>query len=217
MGESFLMKRLNFFLIFLALAGYFAGAKQAWAQSFSLSPQAATKSAGLEFNVELNIDTGGEEVSGADIKLTFEDDILEIVKVTKGSFFPEVSHNIYAGTLYIGASFLTLGDSASGSGKLATLTLKGKSAGISDLAFVCSSQTTDTNILDTSATAKDIVDCTAIEDGSYTIVGGLGGDSGATASGTPTPVPPVSGVAWPTFLSFGLGILLMVLGLVVIF
>lgn len=212
------MKIFRFSLIVSLLFLGLLFPKGVFAQSFSLIPQTATKSAGQEFNVSLEINTAGQEVSAADVKLSFDEEILQVVSVTKGSFFPEVSHNIYSGTLYISGSFLNLNETASGSGKLATLALKGKSAGVSALAFVCSSQTTDTNIFDGSATPKDIVDCTLTKDGSYTITGGLGGSSEATTSGTtPTPEPPVSGIAWPTFFSFGLGLFLTVLGLVIIF
>jgi len=211
-------KRFLLFIIFCLL--FFISSTQALAQTFSLSPATASKSANLEFDVLLNIDTNGKKVTAADVKLTFDPLILQVVKITEGTFFTDNSSNIYSGTLYVGGSFATLGQTATGSGLLATITLKGKSSGVSQLKFVCSTQSTDSNIFDDSATPKDIINCTAIKDGSYTFSGGTAvtaTPTTATTSATPSPAPPVTGFSLPTYLAFGLGAALMVLGLVFIF
>ena len=193
---------------------------QALAQTFSLTPATASKSANLEFNVLLNIDTNGKKVTAADVKLTFDPLILQVVKITEGTFFTDNSSNIYSGTLYVGGSFATVGQTATGSGLLATITLKGKTSGISQLKFVCSAQTTDSNIFDDSATPKDIINCAGIKDGSYTFSGGTAvtaTPSIASTSATPSLEPPVTGFSLPTYLAFGLGGALMLLGLLFIF
>lgn len=208
-----LVKLLFTFLIFSTL--YSITVSEVQAQTFSLTPLTASKSAGLNFNVDLSIDTAGKEVSGADVKITFDSTILQVVDITEGTFFPEVTHNTYSGTLYIGGSFSTDTDSKSGTGKVATIVLKGKTAGVGKLTFVCTTQATDTNILDTAQ--KDIVNCTALKDGSYTIIG----TSSVTATpaqtdeeATSSPEPPVTGISLPTVLSFGFGLALLALGLV---
>lgn len=213
-------KALVFSLTFLTLC--FALAKAVGAQTFSLVPSTATKSAGLEFSVDLNINTGGKKVSAADVKLTFNSTILQVTQIQDGTFFTDTSHNIYSGTLYIGGSFADEAQSASGSGKLATLTMKGKTVGTGQLAFVCSSQTTDTNIFDTSATPVDIVNCSGTQNGSYVITGTAVGDVGLgggveTEGTTPAPEAPVTGISWPTFFSLAFGFCLAVVGLVLIF
>lgn len=210
-----------FFFVFLICPQAVLG------QVFTLSPSTATKSAGTEYTVDLLLDTEGKVVSGADVKMSFDAGVLEVVDVTEGSFFPEVTHNIYSGTLYIGGVFPNESQYKSGTGKLATLTLKGKTSGTASLAFVCTSQATDTNIFDTSATPTDIVKCSSLKNGSYTFsgssaaatpsptiaAGGLGGDSTAT----PTPEPPVTGISMPTLFSVGFGLALLVFGAAFLF
>jgi hypothetical protein len=213
-----IMKRRQFFIFVFSLAFIFVlGTQEAGAQSFSLSPSTATQPAGEEFTVQLKIDTGGKEVTAADVKISFDSNVLQVTKVLEGTFFPEVTHNIYAGTLYVGGSFLQESQTSSGSGTLATLTLEGKTVGVGKLAFVCTTQNTDTNILDVTAT--DIVNCSANKEGTYTISAGLGGGSTSTASGTvtATPLAPVAGVTLPTFIFLGFGLLLTILGLAIIF
>lgn len=213
-GFKFYILVLSFAFCFLRL--FFA--RPVSAQTFSLSPQTATKSADLEFTVDLNIDTGGKKVTAADVKMTFDPVILQVAKILDGTFFTDTSHNIYSGTLYVGGSFSDETQTTTGSGKLATLTLKGKTAGTSQLAFVCTTQTTDTNILDNSATPQDIVNCAATKNGNYTFTktatesAGVGG-----GTATPTPEPPVTGISLPTIMAFGLGAFLIIMGLVFIF
>jgi hypothetical protein len=206
------------FFFFLLFGAALIAAPTAWGQTFSLIPATATKSADVEFDVDLNVDTGGRAVSAVDAKITFDSAVLQVVEVQEGTFFPEVAQNIYAGTLYISGSFAQAGQSASGSGKLATITLKGKTADTSPLAFVCSTQSSDSNIFDTAAVPKDIISCSGTKSGSYTILGsavGLGG--GGEEEASPTPEPPVSGVALPTIFFLGLGALLTILGLAFVF
>ncbi len=196
--------------------------REAGAQTFSLLPIVATKSAGVEFNVDLNIDTGGKQVTAADVKINFNATGLEVTEIEDGTFFPETSHNLYSGTLYVGGFFSGTPKSASGSGKLASLTLKGKTAGTAALTFVCSTQTSDSNIFDDSATPKDIINCAGVKNGSFTFTGtatgsaGLGGGA-ATETATPTPEPPTTGISWPTIFSFGFGASLFILGLALVF
>lgn len=211
------MRKFKFILFTGAFLFCLFKADPAFGQTFSLSPIEATKSAGLLFPVDLNIDTAGKSISAADVKISFDPEIIEISEVEDGTFFGDITYNIYSGTLYVGGSFLEEGGKT-GSGKMATLTLRGKSSGIGQLIFVCTTQNTDTNIFDTSAETKDIVNCAAIKNGKYTIQGSsvVGGGSESTPSATtttPTPEPPVSGISLPTFLSFGLGAVLIAAGL----
>jgi len=210
------VRKFKFILFSAAFLLCLFKADSAFGQTFSLSPVEATKSAGLLFPVDLNIDTAGKPVSAADVKISFDPEIIEISEVEEGTFFGDITYNIYSGTLYVGGSFLEEGGKT-GSGKMATLTLRGKSSGVGQLIFVCTIQNTDTNIFDTSAETKDIVNCAAIKNGKYTIQGSstaVGGSPESTPSATtPTLEPPVSGISLPTFLSFGLGVALIAAGL----
>ena len=167
---------------------FFVFAQKTYAQVFILDPSTATKNVGEEFTVNLNIDTQSKAVASADVKLTFDSTILELVKVDKGDFFSDEADYIGAGTLYVGGFFREQYVTKNGSGKLATLTLKGKTVGSSPLSFTCSTQTNDSNIFDSSA--NDVINCSGIQNGSYTITGG--------SSPTGTPMPTLTPTSTPT-------------------
>lgn len=201
-------------------------------QVFTLSPPSSTQSTGSEFTVDLLIDTAGKVVSGADVKFSFDVGVMEAIDIIGGSFFPEVSHNIYSGTIYISGVFTDESEYKSGAGKLATLTLKGKTAGTSSLSFVCTNQGTDTNIWDNSEPSINIVKCSSLGNASYTFTegsstsptptmsaAGLGGDTGVTSTLTPTPTPelPVTGISLPTLFSVGFGLALVIFGVAFLF
>jgi len=221
------MIRLVF--VFLILNTYFLlfNTKGAYAQVFSLSPANSTNSAGNEFTVDLNIDTQSASVASADVKLTFDTAVLEVVKVTNGSFFSDMANYIGAGKVFIGGFFQDESASKTGTGKMATLTLKGVGNGTSKLAFVCSTAKDDSNIFD--ASGNDIIKCTTISDGSYTISGGTtlptstpAASASATKTTTPTSTssatatPPQSGMFLPTVLFGAAGVLLTIFGIALI-
>jgi len=199
---------------------YLLLATKANAQIFTLSPSSTTKPAGEEFAVNLNIDTQNQAAASADVKLTFNSSILEVVKVDNGDFFEDTANYIGTGTLYTGGFFKEQFKTKTGQGILAVITLKGKTAGNSALTFVCSSEKNDSNILD--AAAADIINCTGISDGSYTINGTGAPEPTSTpvsatpAGPTPTMAVPVSGNFLPTAI-FGIsGALLTILGIAII-
>jgi len=221
------MIRLVF--VFLILNTYFLlfNTKGAYAQVFSLSPANSTNRAGNEFTVDLNIDTQSASVASADVKLTFDTAVLEVVKVTNGSFFSDMANYIGAGKVFIGGFFQDESASKTGTGKMATLTLKGVGNGTSKLAFVCSTAKDDSNIFD--ASGNDIIKCTTISDGSYTISGGTTlptstPTASASAAKTTTPTstssatatPPQSGMFLPTVLFGAAGVLLTIFGIALI-
>jgi len=175
---------------------FFVFAQKTYAQVFILDPSAATKKVGEEFTVNLNIDTQGKTVASADVKLTFDSTILELVKVDKGDFFSDEADYIGAGTLYVGGFFREQYATKNGSGKLAIITLKGKTVGSSPLSFTCSTQTNDSNIFDSSA--NDIINCSGIQNGSYTITGGSSPTGTSTPTPTPTPTPTTGSGSSPT-------------------
>lgn len=221
------MIRLVF--VFLILNTYFLlfNTKGAYAQVFSLSPSSSTNSAGNEFTVDLNIDTQSASVASADVKLTFDSVILDVVKVTNGSFFSDMANYIGAGKVFIGGFFQDESASKTGTGKMATLTLKGVGNGTSKLAFVCSTAKDDSNIFDSAG--NDIIKCSGIKNGSYTITGGSTLPTStptATATSTLTNMPtstssltmtpPQSGAFFPTILFGTAGVLLTIFGIALI-
>lgn len=204
------VKAIFIFVFFFALLLIFSGGVKA--QTFSLDPASASKSVGDTFTVNLNIDTAGKEVAGADVKITYDEDIIEITKVEKGDFFTDEAHNIGTGTLYVAGLFSEQFKTKAGTGKVAILTLKGKAEGSDQLVFVCTPQTSDSNILD--ASANDIIACSGIRNGTYTFSEGVAPTPGGATS---TPTPPVAGVSLPTIFSLGIGALLTIIGLAIIF
>lgn len=212
------MKKTAFIALLVAGFLYLSSAKEVLAQFFSFDPASLTKNVGEQFTVVVNIDTGGKQVKGADAKISFDPAIIEVVSIEKGTFFPKGGYNIDTdtGKIYLSYGFDQALLTDKGTGSYATLTLKGKKVGTGNLTWVCSAQTSDTNIWDVSS--NDIVNCTLTTNGVYTIV-----ESGSSTSptvtpgltGNPTAVPsvPVTGIVLPTFLMVSAGVLLTIVGL----
>jgi len=205
----------SFLVVVVLLNTYFLilNTKTVDAQVFSLNPQTAQVTVGDEFTVDINIDTQGAAVAGADVKLTFDPNVLEVTNVQAGDFFGDEADNVSSGTLYVAGFFKEQFATKTGTGRVAQLTLKGKQEGTSTFTFVCSTQTNDCNILDASAT--DIIKCTTIQNGSYTFSGAAAPTATPTVQG-PTATPPTAGFSAPTFFSLGLGVLLTIVGLAII-
>lgn len=209
------MKKTAIAVLFVA-SSFFLNVRPVWAQFFSFNPTGVTKNIGEQFTVVINVDTGGKQVKGADAKISFDPAIIEIVSIEKGAFFPKGGYNVDTdtGKIYLSYGFDQALTTNSGTGSFVTLTLKGKKAGTGNLTWVCSAQTSDTNIWDVSS--NDIVNCSSTAAGVYTIV-----ESGSSPTGTPgptgnptaTPSIPATGVTLPTFLTVGVGILLTIVGL----
>jgi hypothetical protein len=191
---------------------FLGSARATEAQTFTLSPSSVTKTVGEQWTVSINIDTAGKAVKGADVKLTYDETLVEVVSVSNGEFFPKGGYNANAGILYLSYGFDQALQTKTGSGTFATLTLKGKSTGTASFAWACSAQPSDTNIWDSQS--NDIVTCSSLRNGTYTII--QGGSSSATATPTSaaaTATPPVSGEIGPTFWAIGAGIMLTIVGL----
>lgn len=174
-------------------------------------------------SIVVKIDTGGQAAKSAKAVITFDASKLEVSSIQAGDFFDDVSHNIYnsTGQVVINAN-LSLGsmlESKTGTGNIATMTVKAKlTSGSAAMNFDCTEgSSTDSNINDPTPT--DIIVCTSNINGSYTLGegtttspspsasasaetgGGIGGDESA-------PVP-VTGSPLPTLILLGLGLLLI--------
>lgn len=219
------MKR-NCLFIYLFLGLFISGimAPKALAASphLSLSPSSGTISTSGT-DIQVNIDTGGQAAKSAKAVINFDSSQLEVSSISAGDFFDEVSHNIYNsdGQVIINAN-LSLGsslESKTGTGTLATMTVKAKtSSGTANMTFDCTTgKSTDSGIND--PTPVDIIVCSANINGSYNL--GSGGGT-TTVSSSPSPSPsvlPVAGTsgATITFLILGLGLILLPIPLSLIF
>lgn len=104
--------------------------------TLSMNPSTATKNVDETFPVGLVLQTGDETVSAAEIHVSFNPQVLEAVSVQAGSYLPVV---LVQGSITNGQANITLGseptDPKQGTGIMATITFRAKSAGTSALAY----------------------------------------------------------------------------------
>ena len=180
------------FLFFLPLIN------RVQAATFSLTPDTKTLNPTDTLTVELKIDTAGQDVIDAEALLTFDPTILEFQSVNASPFFPIVRHNVSDdGTLAILGSIEPSGSlkKSSGAERYATLTFKALVGGDASLAFVCNAGgLSDSNILtrDPSDSKKvvDIINCSSLKDGNYTVTGPTGPPQPTKTATTPAPIDP---------------------------
>lgn len=211
----------KFLIIFSTAICFLLSAGKVLAQTYTFTPQTATKSAGTEFVVTVGIDVGTKKTIGADLKITYDSTLLEVVKVESGDFFSKGGFNSSSGLVYVSYGIDTAAVPETGSGDYAVLTLKGRKAGSAVLTVACSTQNTDSNIWNEAS--SDIINCTGIANPVYSISTSSAVTTPTsvptvtgTGSITSTPTPPVSGITLPTIFSLGIGVVLTVLGLALI-
>lgn len=203
-------------VIFLTLIILLSPASVAAASArLYLDPATATVAAGDTVTLELKIDTAGQEAAAADAKITFPPATVGITTITPGTFFPKLSKVINSTTglidlhAYFDSSDVT---SKSGTGAVATLTIKGTAAGSADLTLSCTSgSTTDSNIA--SPQGQDIINCSQSAGAEITVKSAS--SAGGSAILTPTPTPstlPQAGVTIPTFGLLFIGIAVLAAG-----
>lgn len=201
------MKKFIFILLFVLI-----NPSGVLAATISLSPQARIVKPGETFSIDVIIDTKGESVISADALFTHDKTLMEAITVTDGTFFPDNYHLLTPGEPLVAGALSKTGESYTGTGKIATITFKALKEGLDTLTFKCTpGKTADTNIAKASD-GSDIVECSALIDGKYTI-------SSTLTPGAPTPTPnslPNAGNISTTFIAMAVGILLTIVGIVVI-
>ncbi|MDD3531936.1 MAG: cohesin domain-containing protein [Candidatus Shapirobacteria bacterium] len=206
-----------FGLFLLLLINPFPSLAQTSSPHLSLSPTVKEVNAGVNFNVTVSVDTGGQQVNGVDAVVQYDSSLLEVVSVSEGTFFPTITTiTTTLGKVEI-YGVADTGSPKTGTGTMATITFKGKASGTAAVNFICQSgSTNDSNI--NSASDTDIIACASNVNASYVITG----QSGTTTQTTPTATTsaedlPQTGFLEPTALIIGGGIILMILGLAFIF
>ncbi|MDD3679317.1 MAG: cohesin domain-containing protein [Candidatus Shapirobacteria bacterium] len=199
------------FCIFLFLAAPFPLLAQTATPHLSLSPTVKEVATGVNFNVVVSVDTGGQLSSGVDAIVQYNSSLLEVVSVSEGTFFPTITTlTTTLGKVEI-YGVANTGSPKSGTGTLATITFRGKAAGTATVNFVCQQgSTTDSNINSTSD--SDIIICANNVNASYVVTGTTVTPTIATGQDLPQ-----TGFLEPTALIIGGGILLMILGLIFVF
>src|SRR3989338_7560680 len=177
--------------IFVLLAQLSAGLNSIPVAVLTLTPSSTTIPVGQTFTVDINLDTKGAAIDGVDIySLRYNPAILEVVdsntsqsgiQIIPGTLLANtLTNTVNASNGTIQFSQVTAGGSTyTGSGKLASITFKAKSAGTSALTFDFTlGNTSDTNV---AGAGQDKL--ASVTNGSFTVTGGT------TQTSTQTPVP----------------------------
>jgi hypothetical protein len=206
------IRNLSLFILTLAILFSLISPKPAYAASFTLDPSARTAAPSETFSVDIKIDTEGENATSADVLLNFNSAILSISSITPGSFFPQNFKTSSASQVYVGGAVQNATENRTGAGILATINFSAVGSGVSTLEFDCTpGKTSDSNITKDDKNATDILDCTSLTNGSYTISGNLTG-----TQATPTPKTlPRAGNARNTIIFVGIGVILTIIGIMV--
>lgn len=80
--------------------------KAAPATTLSLVPASTTKTVGSEFSMEVQIDTGDNQVIASELHITYDPVYLEATTITNGALFPNV---LVSGRIEQGAASITVG------------------------------------------------------------------------------------------------------------
>lgn len=181
-------------VVFLCMGTY------SYAATLTLDPLSSSTPAGNQFQVQILIDTEGDSATSVDAILNYDSTILQVASIVNGGagvdpFFPDFFQNIGTGEIYIGAAVLDPIDKKTGTGTVATITFEGIAEGVSDLTFDCTpGKTSDTNISKSDKNVTDIVDCTKLSKGQYSVGTGIAPTKAPVTPGpTNTPVPPGKG------------------------
>jgi len=187
------------FAFFLFVALYFA--LPASAATLEFSPATGSHTTGTAFNVEIKVDTKGQDTTSTDAVIVFNNQLLSVDNVTYGQFYSTVLHSEQNSKLYISGMVDSAGTVKNGTGTLATVSFKGLTAGTAALSFECEAgRTDDSNVSKNDVDSTDILDCAALTDASYTL-------SGSTVA-SPTPDPAdggTDGTGLPTTDGTGTG------------
>jgi len=211
------MKRI-FASLVLSLFGLFLVRGEVFAQTLSFEPTQKGVAKSGQFTVKININTSGQQTSGADAVITYDPAVLTVESVSSGGFYSNFGSNPVEGASNkygINAFETDSTSTKTGTGTIAQIVFTGKEDGTSSVTFDCTAgSTTDSNIIK-AGTADDIINCTNLVSASYTVGGGGsdGGDDGGNGINPTTTVLPRSGAVEVTILGLGLGVVVTLLGL----
>lgn len=161
----FLMKKklvffyqIVLFCFFFFTLGYYNDISAA---SLQFDPTSANLPLNQNLEVKVIVDAGTDEITSTDAYIHYDSNLLEVVEVKNGSFFPTVTHDYsQTGKVYIAGMVEDPTTFKTGRGILATIVFKGKSNGQANLSFDCNDgSTTDSNITKKDINASDIIQC----------------------------------------------------------
>ncbi len=181
-----------FVIFFLVGSGSTWGAQHALAAPrLILDPGSATVANGSTVQLKVTIDVESAQVFGSDAIVSYPSSDVEVTGVASGGFFTDFSYgnDAGAGKLELHGFFSSLYTGKSGSGTLATISLKAKKdSGSTAISFVCGSGAT-TRILNTNGT--NILSCSSLNQSTLSF-------TGTQTQPTNTPTPTVTPVPTAT-------------------
>lgn len=190
------MKKRIFFLFFLIFLIFFIFTTEVQAAFLKFDKENLEVSTGETFQVQVIVDSEGEEIVSTDAYISYDEQRLEVVSVEAGDFFDTVSYDILEGRLYIAGITEDIGIGKTGSGLLATVTFKAKTSGEFTLAYICDpNDAQSSKIIKVGVDAENIINCSSNGSLSLKITGSsqptaeTSGGSTVSKSATPNQLP----------------------------
>lgn len=155
--------------------------KPTFAATFTLDPATQTFAPNASVGITLRIDTQGQDVTSADALVQLDPTYFEFLGIENGQFFPNTLSTISPDNrvVRIGGTIDPNTSPKQGAGVFAVMNLKAKTSGNSTISFVCG--TTGSKIM--TPTVQDILACSSLQNGTYTISGSGGNPGGGNPGG----------------------------------
>lgn len=161
-------------------------------ESLSLSPATISLLNGSQQTFTVTINTGSTQVFGADAIITVPTAAFDVVSVSNGTFFTDLTYSNQNGVLSIHGYFSSLYQYKAGTGPLATFILKAKQGtGTATVPLECNTSAQTSKITDSNG--MNVLTCSNVNQSTITLTGSI----------TPSPTPTPTGVPNPTVTPTG--------------
>jgi len=185
--RAFLFLLLAFFLTPFYLGVVHAG-------SVSFNPSSTSLSVGGTAKLDLVVNAGTDQTNSTQVYVVYDPQYLEPVTVISGSFYPQTTYMFKTGKVYV-IGYITA-TYKTGTGSLASFTIRGVKTGTTTLTYDCRASTADTTFMtkynDTSGV--NLITCSQNGTASITVTQGSGTLTPTPSSLTPAPTSIVSTV-----------------------
>jgi hypothetical protein len=171
MKRKIIKQLLILFFVFL-----FFSVSKAQAAYFKFNVNQVNVAAGGEFDLQLIVDPEGEEITSVDAYIQFDQNLIEGISVTDGSYFPTVTNNISSTTIYVAGLVDDPASPKTGTGTVATIKFKAKTNGTAAISFNCDTS----KIVKNDINSTNIISCGKNE--SAQVIIGQGSTGNQTAS-----------------------------------
>lgn len=181
-------------LLLLCLSYGVASFSQVRAAALRFDKTSNSVTSGNTFDVQVVIDPGSEQVTSTDAWIVYDKNILTVVSVKDGTYFPTVLNDTTtAGKVYVAGLVNDPTEFKSGVGTVATITFRATTNGNATISYQCDPNATETSkIIKNDINSTNIIECGA--NGTQAVTVGSGGSGGGgtaptTAPGQPTSTP----------------------------